>query len=64
MFVEIDSAWGQIKVFLTLQRMTKAAKTVRTQEAPEVELQETRKAPWWEIALIFGTGLVLFILYM
>lgn len=44
--------------------MTKAAKTVRTQEAPEVELQETRKAPWWEIALIFGTGLVLFILYM
>lgn len=33
-------------------------------EPPEVELQETRKAPWWEMALIFGTGLALFLFYL
>lgn len=30
----------------------------------EIEIQETRKAPWWEMALIFGTGLALFLLYI
>ena len=34
------------------------------QNLPEIELQETRKAPWGEMALIFGTGLALFLLYI
>ena len=33
-------------------------------EPAEIELQETRKAPWWEMALIFGTGLALFLFYI
>ena len=33
-------------------------------EYPEMELQEARKSLWWEMALICGTGLVLFLLYM
>ncbi|MBR4775764.1 MAG: M23 family metallopeptidase [Bacteroidales bacterium] len=30
----------------------------------DIEIRETRRAPWWEMSLIFGTGLALFILYM
>jgi hypothetical protein len=44
--------------------MARETKAHRTPEPPEMELQETRKAPWWEIALICATGVVLFVLYM